>query len=139
MSENRTDFENWLSLIKTVSPLSKEDVRPANIPPHLRVHGSPSRFLQNMIDLHGLTIQDAYLAVRRFFILNQLAHTKTILIITGKGAQGKGKIKKEIVFWFETPFFKEKINSFKWINDGGTLEIQLTRKKNGKRKNSFGY
>lgn len=129
MSVSDETFKEWFELIKTVKPLSKAEKQQSDVPPRLRVYGAPMRLLQNTLDLHGLTVQEAYNTVRRFFCLHHQAQTKIISIITGKGIQGTGLIKKEILFWLETPFFKDKVHSFKWINEGGTLEIQLKRKK----------
>lgn len=125
----KDDLDVWQAVIKTVQPLSQEAKKKAVIPMPLKVYAAPTRFLQNILDLHGLTLQEAYESVRTFVSLHQTKGSRVILIITGKGIQGNGKIKKEIPFWFETPFFREKIKEFKWINNGGTLEIQLKKKK----------
>lgn len=129
-TEQEDDLKAWLAVIKTVQPLLSAGKEPREFPSRLKVYAAPSRFLQNILDLHGLTVQEAYDTVRRFIVLHQKEGTKIISIITGKGIQGNGKIKKEILFWFETPFFREKISSFRWINGGGTIEIHLKKKNN---------
>ena len=82
------------------------------------------------LDLHGLTIEEAYQTLRRFLTVHVRENSKVITIITGKGSPGKeGLIHHEIQNWLDTPFFKSKINEVRWLNGGGALELRLKRNK----------
>ena len=82
------------------------------------------------LDLHGLTVEDAYQTLRRFFMVHLRENSKVITIITGKGSPEKeGLIHHEIQNWLDTPFFKQNINEIRWLNGGGALEIRLKRNK----------
>ncbi len=127
-----SDKENylWEEYIKKVKPLFKgtNNVIPT-VPPCLRVHRAERGNIKYELDLHGLTLEEAYQTVKLFFTIHVHHNTQKIRIITGKGIQGTGKIKNEISLWLETPFFRDKIRELKWLNDGGVLEILLRRKK----------
>lgn len=134
MSITKEDLAAWDELIKSVTPLSKkEDLRVEAHPTRpLKIKPRPERIIQNIVDLHGLVLQEAYECVLKFVTLHFLLGTKTISIITGKGLFDEGKIKKEIPFWLDTPVFKEKIASYEWINAGGTVRINLKKSKRKK-------
>ncbi len=125
------DLSLWEAIKKTLSPLTKNKARePVSMPPKLRVRRAPERELLYTLDLHGLTVEEAYQALRRFIMIHIRQNTKIITIITGKGSpQKEGLIHREIAGWLETPFFTEKINQTRWLNGGGAIEIMLKRKK----------
>ena len=128
-SEN--DLSLWDAIKKTIKPLTKDRaVEPVPFPKKLRVRAAPQRILMNTLDLHGLTVEEAYQTLCRFFTIHLRENSKTIVVITGKGTKEKeGLIHKEIKNWLETPSFSEKINQVRWLNGGGALEIILKRKK----------
>ena len=124
------DLSLWHELKKTITPLAGKGVHwlaKKDIPPRLRVRRISTPILSYALNLHGYTIAEAYEATKKFFIHHQNMGSKKITIITGKGLKQIGAIKKEIPLWFETPFFREKIISFSWKNDGGALDIILKR------------
>lgn len=128
---SNTDLSLWESIKKTLRPLKKNRAtEPVPFPKRLKVHAAPARELMSVLDLHGLTVEEAYRTVCRFITLHVRENTKYITLITGKGTKDKeGRIHQEIAGWLETPFFKEKINQVRWLNGGGALEIMLKRKK----------
>ena len=134
MTITKEDLAVWDEFIKSVIPLSqKEDKMVVSVPQRrLRIKPRAERIIQNIIDLHGLVLQEAYDCVLKFITVHYFLGTKTISVITGKGLFEEGKIKKEIPLWFDTPVFKEKINSFEWINSGGTVRINLKKCKGKK-------
>ena len=126
------DLSLWNELKKTVVPLSGRGVRclvKKDIPPRLRIRRISAPILSYSLNLHGYTVAEAYEAAKRFISRHQQIGSKKITIITGKGLKQIGAIKKEIPLWFETPFFKEKIVSFSWKNDGGAMDVILKRVK----------
>lgn len=126
-----TDLSLWENIKRTLRPLKKNRATvPVPFPKRLKVHAAPARELMSVLDLHGLTVEEAYHTVCRFITLHVRENTKYITLITGKGTKDKeGRIHQEITGWLETPFFKEKINQVRWLNGGGALEIMLKRKK----------
>lgn len=136
MTITKEDLKAWDLLIKSVTPLSKnnDEIKPCIPQNRLRIKPRPERILTHIIDLHGLTLQEAYECVLKFITLHFVMETKTISIITGKGLHDDGKIKNEIPLWLDTPVFKDKIASYEWVNAGGTVRINL--KKSKRKKNA---
>ena len=82
------------------------------------------------LDLHGLTVEEAYQTLCRFITVHIKEGSKKITVITGKGSPKKeGLIHHEIQNWLDTSFFLDKIREVRWLNGGGALEISLKRKK----------
>ncbi|MDY6407604.1 MAG: Smr/MutS family protein [Pseudomonadota bacterium] len=128
---SESDISLWESIKRTLRPLSSnKTAEPHPFPKRLRVHAVPERTLMNRLDLHGLTVEEAYQTLRRFLSVHHRENSKIITIITGKGSSKKeGLIHHEIKNWLDTPFFKDKINAVQWLNGGGALEIRLKRNK----------
>ncbi len=124
------DLELWEKFKKTVRPLrQKEDTVPPKIPPRLRVSKTQVIELIDTLDLHGLTVQQAFDILKHFLIVHERAGSGSVTVITGKGIKSTGKIKSEFMLWMDTPFFQEKIRQIKWMNDGGAVLLFLRRKK----------
>lgn len=81
------------------------------------------------LDLHGLTVQEAYKALCRFTDHHFERGTHYIHVITGRGLNVTGAIKKEILLWLDTPFFTHRISSFQWTNCEGALKIDIKKRK----------
>ena len=129
---SETDISLWESIKKTLKPLVSGRVKePRSLPKKLKVHAVPERTLITTLDLHGMTVEDAYQTLKRFISVHERAESRVITVVTGKGsAQKEGLIHHEIQNWLETKFFQDKIQTVRWLNGGGALEIRLKRKKN---------
>lgn len=136
MTVTKEDLAEWEALIQSVQPLNqnKSDKKAPDLIKKLRIKPRPERIIQNIVDLHGLTLQEAYTCVLKFVTLHFYMNTNRISIITGKGLNDDGKIKKEIELWLDTPVFKEKIRTYTWINSGGTIRLDLKKKKEKKNE-----
>ena len=124
------DFSLWDEIKKTIKPLTGKGIVHLfhkEVPPRLRVRRIPAPEISYSLNLHGMTVANSYEAVKKFIIRHQSLGSKKITIITGKGLKRVGAIKKEIVLWFDTPVFKDKIASYTWKNDGGALDVVLKR------------
>lgn len=130
------DLAYWSLFISSIKPLKPkkgvEQVKPV-FKERLKIKPKPEKQLSYVLDLHGLTVQDAYATVFKFINLHFALSSKSILIITGKGLKGEGKIKKEISFWFETDKFKEKISRYEIENEGGAIRLYLKKEKGIKK------
>lgn len=78
---------------------------------------------ENLLDLHGLTIEKSYKATEEFLYCSKQKNKNKVIVITGKS----GTIRKEFPFWMEN--FKEKklIQNFKELNSGSFI-IKLSKK-----------
>lgn len=124
------DLSLWEELKKTIVPLDKRGISTIaykELPPRLRVRRVPAPEISYILNLHGMTVAESYDAVKKFLIRHQNLGSKKVTVITGKGLKRVGAIKKEIILWFDTPVFKDKIASYSWKNDGGALDIVLKR------------
>ena len=81
--------------------------------------GSFRRLLQGRqkieatLDLHGMWVNDAHIAVRDFIEMGQAAGKRCVLVITGKGGiTGQGKIRAEFSKWLNDPDIRRHILSF---------------------------
>ena len=71
----------------------------------------PARWRQNIkkgnvqpearIDLHGMSTAAAHSRFSGFFRANHLQGRRLLLVITGKGRDGNGVIRRELRFWLE--------------------------------------
>ena len=129
MSDNELSL--WEALKKTLKPLKKTRfAQPTPFPKRLRVHAPPARELLDILDLHGLTVQEAYRTFHQFMVLHIRNRSRVITIITGKGTKEKeGLIHHEIMNWIEDKNLQSKITQVRWLNGGGALEIRLKKQK----------
>ena len=84
------------------------------------------------LDLHGFTLDEAYLKVRQTFEIAISKNYRCLLIITGKGLHSQSTtIKTSLEEWLKESFFSNKI--IKWTDaqqkDGGTGAIYVLLKK----------
>lgn len=103
--------ETWWDAVKaTVTPLGG---------PKTRVRARPMAQARHSLDLHGMTVHDAYMAVMEFFASTQ--HRK-VQIITGKS----GQIRQEFVRWIEND---RRVSRIIPKSGGGSYEIHFARPK----------
>ena len=61
------------------------------------------RTVEAVIDLHGMTLQAAHSALRRFVELQSGLGRRCLLVITGKGGPDRpSKLRQEVPLWLET-------------------------------------
>lgn len=83
------------------------------------------------IDLHGLTLNDAYNKVKLFFDRAVLNKYRCILIVTGKGTHSTNiTIKESMINWLKEPYFSNKIIKYTDANikHGGNGAIYILLK-----------
>ena len=87
--------------------------------------------IPNTLDLHGFTLEESYALFIRFLNYHFENQTRKIVVITGKGREGKGLLKNEFPKWLEADQIKEKIQTSKRpiLNDGGAFELILKQRK----------
>ena len=125
---NPEDAIIWEELKKTVS-CGQFGKKKEELPPRLKVHCSQKTPLPFCLDLHKMTLEEAYQETLSFIKKHYQLGTKKVQVITGKGREGKGLIRGEFTGWLETSKFKKYIREANWTNDGGAVEIWLRKNK----------
>ena len=110
-------LEEWRGWLQHVSPLTKRHDRDSRIqrleaflaaeqPPQPLPLGDMAESLRpreagRRIDLHGMTLQQAYLALGEFVRRRQAAGLREVWVITGKGQDGQGVLRHEVPKWLK--------------------------------------
>ena len=88
---------------------------------------------EGIIDLHGYRLQNARIALQKYILNAYEKNIRNILIITGKGYNNKGILKKEVPLWLND----KKLISFlvyfkiapKEFGGDGALLVKIKNKK----------
>ncbi len=83
-----------------MSVLSKKNIRDFN---------KGNVFIENKLDLHGFNQADAEILLEDFINQSIENGKRLILIITGKGKEGEGVIKNNIISWLNNKRLRNKI------------------------------
>ena len=82
-----------------------------------------------IVDLHGKTELQAYEIIKNFIKDSYFNNFKTILIVTGKGLNNKGKLKFKTPLWLKSEVLSKYVVGFETMphNKGGegALVVQL--------------
>ena len=119
------DEELWEEVKKTVKPVKRGAKR--DLPKRLCVIRGVPKAPKTILDLHGLTVQEAFETSQKFISRARRSGLKEITIITGRGTTGKALIKNEFEGWLENPKLKPHIRTHQWQNKGGAVKISLKK------------
>jgi DNA-nicking Smr family endonuclease len=105
------DHYLWDIFIKSIRPLclGKGSYKPST---------TQAPTFNKVLDLHGMTVQLAFLTVNDFIAEAKKNNTTTITIITGLS----GEIRREFPVWLD---FHKGIKSHQILNGGGAFQIKL--------------
>ncbi|NCF49912.1 MAG: hypothetical protein GWP36_10435 [Bacteroidetes bacterium] len=85
------------------------------------------------LDLHGMTAAQAERRLYRFIETAALAQHRCVLVITGKGANGMGVLRRQVPLWLKSPPLSQNIlalSSAKPADGGdGALYVMLRRQR----------
>jgi DNA-nicking Smr family endonuclease len=89
-----------------------------------------------VIDLHGLTQQEAYSALHRFLHRAQGGGARLVLVVTGKGSSddygGTGVLRRSVPHWLRAPDWRSLIVGFEEASrphgGAGALYVRLRRR-----------
>ena len=129
---NEEDKALWDAYTKTVTPLgkvSKLKIIGQKLSFHFAFRRKEKAFVPKVLDLHGFTLDEAYNLFLRFLNHHMHEKTKKIIVITGKGKDGKGLLKNEFPKWVENSQIKVKIVSITQPVSYGGGAFELTLKK----------
>ena len=130
---NDEDKALWENYTKTIIPLKKKSklsLIGQKLSFHFSFKSKKNFILPNILDLHGFTLEEAYTLFLRFLNYHLKKNTKKIIVITGKGKEGKGLLKNEFPKWVENPKIRDKIRNMVLpaLYDGGAFELTLRNK-----------
>ena len=127
----------------SVSISSKSDLQPADLQAP-RVSGisraDAKRITSGQIaptatlDLHGMTAASAQAALKRFIDEKYHQRHHHVLIITGKGAKGKGVIRSSLPHWLNEPPLSHQVVAYHPAKpkDGGTGAWYVKLRRSGR-------
>ena len=89
-----------------------------------------------IVDLHGKTEIQAYEIIKNFIKDSYLNNLKTIIIITGKGLNSKGKLKLKTPLWLKSDGLSKYVVGFEIMphNKGGDGALFVKLKNKNKYK-----
>ena len=119
------DEKLWDDVKASVKPVKRRVKR--DLPKRLRVVRGVPKPPKTILDLHGLTVQEAFESTNTFIQRARRAGFKEIIVITGRGTTGKALIKNEFEGWLDHPKFKSNIRAHAWQNRGGAVKIELKK------------
>lgn len=112
-----SDLELWRDFTRHVTPLHSRSV--ATSPPmHQRLPTPP---LGHTLDLHGLTLTEAYAATCDFISRSMHSPYRYVTIITGLS----GRIRHEFRHWLDG----HAIQRVEELNGGGGVRVYLRRRR----------
>lgn len=116
----KTDQETWDEYTKRVSSLDGSSPAIYKEPPVININqylNNPKNFpeppkakkknrkcYESVLDLHGMTRNEAHKALETFLCTQKLRGSKCVLVITGKGhgkGDGLGILKRKVPLWLE--------------------------------------
>ncbi len=91
------------------------------------------RNIDGRIDLHGMTQDRARNALFEFLQSSQRYDRRIVLVITGKGNDGRGVLRRMVPQWLALPTFLPLVNGWREAHIGhggeGALYVRLRRKR----------
>ena len=89
--------------------------------------------IEGRLDLHGLTAAQAERRLARFVDQAVRTGVRCVLVITGKGSEGKGVLRRLVPLWLKTPPLSGQILAISQARHadggGGALYVMLRRKR----------
>ena len=88
-------------------------------------------FIENKLDLHGFNLDEARNLLENFINQSIKNKNRVILVITGKGKEGEGTIKNNILSWLNSKDLRNKILAVNYASrkHGGTGAIYILIRK----------
>jgi DNA-nicking Smr family endonuclease len=94
--------------------------------------GKGRQAIDARIDLHGMTQDRARFALLDFLQMAQQANYRMVLVITGKGNQGRGVLRANVPRWLSLPAFAQLVNGYRESEaphgGGGALYVRIRRR-----------
>ncbi len=83
------------------------------------------------IDLHGMTQMQAHGRLKQFIRMAQNINNRVILVITGKGSDGQGALKRVVPHWLEEDTMRHMVSGYSQAHQShggsGALYVRIRR------------
>jgi len=101
----------------------------------LKALGKGRQPIDARIDLHGMTQDRARFALLDFLQMAQQANHRIVLVITGKGDQGRGVLRNNVPRWLSLPAFSRLVNGYResQTTHGGEGALYVRIRRSGRR------
>ena len=147
----------WGKVAQTVHPLGARQrpgaaipppsIEPAQAPPPVAPHWSPKPLepgrlrrlargreaVQPSLDLHGLTQDEARQALTRFLLAAQAEGRRAAVVVTGRGVQGDGVLRRRAPEWLAEPHLRDVVagvaEAHRRHGGDGAVYVALKRRK----------
>ncbi|MBF0355452.1 MAG: Smr/MutS family protein [Alphaproteobacteria bacterium] len=88
--------------------------------------------IEGRLDLHGLTEDRAHGALKHFLSMSQSMGRRCVLVITGKGVEGKGVLRTQMPRWLNAPELRPLVLAVSEAlpKDGGSGAFYVLLKRN---------
>jgi len=87
--------------------------------------------IEARIDLHGMTQEQAIIALRRFIHMAHASDYRLVLVITGKGEAGQGVLRRRVPDWLSTGELASMVSGVQEAHIGhggaGALYVRVKR------------
>ena len=87
--------------------------------------------LDGTLDLHGMTLVEAEAALKSFIAYHRAQGHRWVLVITGRGVRGEGRLRKALPEWLSAPALSQAIVEFDQAaiahGGGGAFYLRLRR------------
>tara|TARA_B100001063_G_scaffold186309_1_gene176231 strand:- start:342 stop:803 length:462 start_codon:yes stop_codon:yes gene_type:complete len=87
---------------------------------------------EGILDLHGYKLKDAKITLQKYIVNAYEEKVRTILIITGKGQNSTGILKKEVPLWLNDKMFTSLLVNYKIapknLGGEGALLVRIKNK-----------
>ena len=128
------DSDPWLLYTKDIVKLDKAHITAKHHSPKIKLPISGYSNIEEKIDLHGLTQDQAFEKLKIFLENSSRNNKKEVIIVTGKGALNKpGAIKLALPRWLEYTELKQYITGYSMIIDSlggsGAIRVAIRAKK----------
>ena len=137
-------WENYVSNLENSILIPKNDILTNTNQNNTRnifknkTFNRPKNFKENKLDqhvsldLHGYTLYSAKVSLHKFLSNCYEKNVRNILIITGKGQNNSGALKKEVPKWLTDKFLNKHIVSFSFaprhLGGEGALLVRIKNK-----------
>jgi len=112
-----SDAKMWNRITRDVTPLDCPE-SPASTLPAIRVNSPHATPFSPRVDLHGITVHEAFNVVQEHIYQGSINGYKKLMVITGRS----GQINQELPRWLER---NTKVRSVKQMPNGGSWEITI--------------
>lgn len=86
-----------------------------------------------VLDLHGMTADAAFTSLQVFIQRAAIQQKRLLLVITGKGKDGKGVLKQSLPQWLNAPVLRPQVQAYApEAGSGGAFYVMLRKQGNNR-------